>query len=101
MNFLSKAQAELLADDRVKQLSLASDDQFDILHSQTIELEQGWIFFFNTLKFIQTQNPIDGLAGNAPILITKFGDTYELSTAISWQESIRNLLYELSQKTTM
>jgi Immunity protein 35 len=40
-----------------------------LLDDLTQEESFGWVFFYNSAKFIETGNPRDSLAGNAPIVV--------------------------------
>ena len=81
--------AVMLARSRVNQLAQAVGDQFDLLLDQTREVEQGWVFFFNTADFVRTRNPMSALAGNGPILVTREGVLYQLPSAIPWEDAVR------------
>jgi len=45
---------------------------FAIYEAKTIEKPYGWIFFYNSRKFIETQDMLSRLAGNGPIVVNKF-----------------------------
>ena len=81
--------AVMLARSRVNQLAQAVGDQFDLLLDQTREVEQGWVFFFNTADFVRTRNRMSALAGNGPILVTREGVLYQLPSAIPWEDAVR------------
>ena len=81
--------AVMLARSRVNQLAQAVGDQFDLLLDQTREVEQGWVFFFNTADFVRTRTPMSALAGNGPILVTREGVLYQLPSAIPWEDAVR------------
>lgn len=80
-----------LARQRIDQLALAANDQFEILSDATREIEQGWVFFFNTADFVRTRNPTSALAGNGPLFITREGVIHELPSAIPWEDAVRQL----------
>lgn len=40
-----------------------------VLFEKTRRLPFGWLFFYNTQKFAETGDPLDGVAGNGPILV--------------------------------
>ena len=42
----------------------------------------GWVFFYNTQKFIETEEMKYMLAGNAPLIVDRInGDVHETGTA--------------------
>lgn len=83
--------AVVLARSRIDQLAQIVGDQFEILPDQTKEIEQGWVFFFNTADFVRTRNAMFALAGNGPILVTREGGIYELPSAIPWEDAARKI----------
>lgn len=91
MSSLDRESAISLARDRVDQLAQVAGDQFEILSDCTKEIDQGWLFFFNTADFVRTRDPLSALAGNGPILVTRDGVIYELPSAIPWEEAIRHI----------
>jgi len=58
---------------------------------KTIEDANGWIFFYNSLRFIQTGDSINMLAGNGPIFISKSGKETILPSNIPWWEALSKL----------
>lgn len=91
MSGLDRESAISLASQRLDQLAQAAGDQFEILPDFTREVEQGWVFFFNTADFVRTRNPASGLAGNGPLLVTREGVIHELPSAIPWEDAVRQL----------
>lgn len=91
MSGINKDSAAALACARVNNLALSVGDQFEILHDQTQEVEQGWIFFYNTVDFIKTRDSLYALAGNGPILVTRDGAVQELPSAVPWTDSMKEV----------
>lgn len=52
-----------------------------IITDDTILKEWGWIFFYNTEKYIETNDPKYTIAGNVPLFVTKNGEIFETGTA--------------------
>lgn len=52
-----------------------------ILDEHTIEKPYGWVFFYQSQRFLETRDFSDGLAGNAPLLVTRAGELHDLGTA--------------------
>jgi hypothetical protein len=91
MSKIDIAAATNLARERIDQIALSVGNQFELLSDETEEIEQGWIFFYNTTDFIRTQNPIYTLAGNGPILVTREGVIHELPSAIPWEDAVKQI----------
>jgi Immunity protein 35 len=88
---ITKAQAAAIANAKVAELAKAAGDQFEILDDQTKQVDRGWVFFFNSADFVRTRDPVDALAGNAPILVFKDGRVEQLSTALPLEESLKQV----------
>lgn len=91
MSDLNSASATELARKRIEQLADAAGDQFEIVSELTREVEQGWLFFFNSSDFVRTRDPASALAGNGPLLVTRRGEVHELPSAIPWEDALRKL----------
>lgn len=91
MPSLDRESAIALARRRIDQLAQTVGDQFEILPDSTREIEQGWLFFFNTVDFVRTRNPIFALAGNGPLLVTREGVVHELPSAIPWEDAVKQI----------
>ncbi len=46
--------------------------QFVIDDSKTLEKSFGWVFFYNSKKFLETRDPMHIIAGNGPVFINKY-----------------------------
>lgn len=66
---------EALAKAQNKVVELASqipgNDPLVIVHELIRERDRGWVFPFNTKRFVETRYPLDGLVGYGPIFIDK------------------------------
>ena len=91
---ISLIQAVSQVREIVKAFGRANGDAYDIIEAETIDTGTGWVFFYNSVDFIQTQNPLSALAGNGPIYIDKSGCVQQLSSAIPWQEALGRVLSE-------
>jgi hypothetical protein len=47
------------------------DDKFVIVDNLTIERPFGWIFFYNSDRYLRTKDIMDAIAGNGPIVVEK------------------------------
>jgi hypothetical protein len=54
-----------------------------LLDDQTLERDFGWVFFYNSQRYLESQDFRDMLAGNAPIVVTKIdGRVHVTGTAL-------------------
>jgi hypothetical protein len=88
---MSLDKAKVLAEEIVATLGSASGDDFALIVDKTIEVNEGWIFFYNTREFIETGNFNSRLAGNGPIFVNRNGVVRNLPSAIPWEVAISSL----------
>lgn len=56
--------------------------ELQIVDGNTIEGDFGWVFFYDSAKYLESGSISDALAGNAPILIAREdGSVHETGTA--------------------
>ncbi|WP_414683003.1 YrhB domain-containing protein [Longimicrobium sp.] len=60
-----------------------------LMPDQTRILPYGWVFFYQSKRFIASGDPRDGVAGNAPLLVTRTGESHVLGTARSLDDYLR------------
>ena len=63
----------------------------DIVDSQTLETQEGWVFFYNTREFITTGDHMCALMSNAPCLVARDGRIFALPMALSVEEALEML----------
>ncbi|MFB6455594.1 YrhB domain-containing protein [Chitinophaga sp. Hz27] len=80
-----------IADNYLVELKQNSRYELAWLFDTPKEFEYGWVFFYQSKKFVETRNPMYGLGGNGPIIINKFdGSVRKLRSA-------RNSAYYIDQ----
>ena len=53
-----------------------------VLNEHIEERKRGWALPYNTKRFAETHNPLDGLLGNGPVFVDKeTGDIHALGSA--------------------
>ena len=72
---ISKIDAVKIASDHIEKISSAG---VRCALTDMIETQFGWIFFFQSKKYLETKNFIYRLAGNGPITIDKFSGDVEI-----------------------
>lgn len=66
-------------------------EQLVLLDSMTIERKFGWVFLYNTKRFLETNNVRDALAGNGPLLVDKRKATVlQLGTAFPLEQYLEH-----------
>jgi hypothetical protein len=74
---------------------LPADDEIVLVHSATIERPWGWVFFYTSRKWSETQDIQYALAGNAAIIVERnSAKLIETGTAHSAEHYIER--YELT-----
>ena len=59
-----------------------ADDETVVMDDLTIEKEYGWVFFYNSRRYLETGDMNYALGGNAPIIVEKEdGSLYPTGTA--------------------
>ena len=66
---LTREEAEEIALQQIR--SACEDLDVAIDARYTIEKSYGWVFFWNTKKFIETDDNTYALFGNAPVIVNK------------------------------
>lgn len=81
---INKNQAKKIVYEYLARMELEAGEQFEIIDSETIEKKFGWVFFYNSKKYIETGDFRYMLAGNVPFIIDKVdGSLHETGTAES------------------
>jgi hypothetical protein len=92
---LDKISAKERVSEKLTAMAPAGD-QWVVLEEKTIEKSFGWIFFYNSERFITTGNVIHRLAGNGPVFVNKitgsidfFGSTPSLDVILeTYQKNV-------------
>ncbi len=64
-------KAKEIAEDLTRQLNVTNDPKVGLLLDKSIESEFCYIFFYQSTKYIQSNNPLDMIVGHGPILVDK------------------------------
>jgi hypothetical protein len=86
---LTREEARALAAAELGRLQanafLRTPDSLVTMDERTIERSCGWIFFYNSRRYLEKRNPLDGLGGNAPFIINRHtGEVRPLARRIQW-----------------
>jgi len=68
---ITKSQARQIAHGHVKEMEANVGLELVLLDQHTMERHFGWVFFYNSKRYVETGEFKYTLAGNAPIVVTK------------------------------
>ena len=86
-----------LAKEQVSKLADTVNDSFEILTADTVTIDDGWIFFYDTVDFIREGKFGSRLVGNCPVFVMKDMSVHLLPTHMPLENAIEEIL--LSQKS--
>ncbi len=94
---IDKTKAKDIAQEELSRMSKKSLIELAIMDGQTIEFQYGWVFFYQSKKFLETNNMDCMVAGNAPFIIDKHdGSLHVTGTGLDIdfyiEEYVRNKL---------
>ena len=73
---LTKTEALEIVTRRLQQMG-PSADPFVVIEKNTIEKPFGWVFFYNSKRFVETGESRYRLAGNGPVIVNKHTGSVE------------------------
>jgi Immunity protein 35 len=73
---LTKTEALEIVSKRLEQMSTPADP-FVVVDKNTIEKPFGWVFFYNSRRFVETGEFRYRLAGNGPVIVNKHDGSVE------------------------
>lgn len=91
VEMIRKDEAHGLVRDALLKL-FAADDDIVVIEEMTIEKPYGWIVFYNSRCYLETENISHALAGNVPYLVNKRTgclETLGSSASDFWQNVAR------------
>jgi hypothetical protein len=82
--------AEAIAQAHVTDIGRKLGIELTVLRDQTIEFGSGWVFFYDSLKYVEGGAVRDALAGNAPLIVSKRdGSVHVTGTAHPIEDYVR------------
>ena len=86
---LTREQAEQLALDHLKRIAADIAEPLELIITEVTERPASWVFFYNSVRYLRTNNVSDALAGNGPIVVSKRnGKLIQAGTACPIERSI-------------
>jgi hypothetical protein len=93
---LTKTEALNIVSKELQQTS-PLDDPFVVVEEDTIERPFGWVFFYNSKRFLETGVFSYRLAGNGPVIISKHDGRVEFCGTA---KSVSELIEDYEKKLT-
>jgi hypothetical protein len=85
----NKQEARSLAEQHLCKLPVSPPMELVILDQHTIETDFGWVFFWNSKKYVEAGEYQYALAGNGPLIVDRRdGSIHETSTAEPVEEIV-------------
>ena len=78
---LDRISAKERVSDKLREMSPAHD-RWVVVDEHTIERPFGWIFFYNSERFVVGGNAMYRLAGNGPVFVNKATESIEFFGSI-------------------
>jgi hypothetical protein len=69
---LTKPEALKLVREEVEKESIAAGIELGVMDEFTVEFEYGWMFSYQSMDYIRTQDVYYLVGGNAPYIVDKF-----------------------------
>jgi hypothetical protein len=86
----TREQAKAAVEQHLRSTGAVGDDEVVILDASTIERSYGWVFVYQSKRFLETGDIMDALGGNGPIVALRTSETlHPLATSASVDVSLR------------
>ena len=80
-----------MAELHLAKIQILSHLELAVLDDRTIETDFGWVFFWNSKRYLETDEFQYALAGNGPLIVDRRdGSIHETSTAEPIEEIMEN-----------
>jgi hypothetical protein len=71
---VTKEEARQIAVRFLAERERACGIKLALIDDQTLERDFGWVFFYNSQRYLERRDFSDMLAGNAPVVVTKIDE---------------------------
>jgi hypothetical protein len=86
---MTRTEATQIVLEELVRVSRTVGEELVVLDEHTIEKPYGWIFFYNTRRYVETGDFIYGLGGNGPLVVeSSTGRISRLGTARPLEDEI-------------
>ena len=74
---ITKEQARESVNNELRRRCQIPGDSYVIVENLTIEKPFGWVFFYNSKRYLETGNIGDAIAGNGPVFVNRLNGIVE------------------------
>ena len=92
---MTKEQAQEAVATELRTRCQIPGDSFVIVEGLTIEKAFGWVFFYDSKKYLETRNINEAIAGNGPVFVNKHDGTIEFCGSY---KSVQDFVSEFERK---
>jgi hypothetical protein len=85
---ITYTEAKRIAEDEINRGVSTPGDRLVLLDEYTIQKDYGWVFFYQSQRFVETQDRNYLLIGNGPFIVETDGRVHHLGSANPAEESI-------------
>jgi hypothetical protein len=87
---ITRLDAKEIALGYLKTMEVRTDLELVLLNEETMERNFGWVFFYTSKRYLETQSIGDALAGNAPFVVMRGDGSIRLTgTAFPLEHYLR------------
>ena len=95
---ITKLEARTLVKQAISKT--CAEVECEIIDSETLEHDWGWVFFYNSCEYLNTGNIIAALAGNAPFIVNRqTGELVSTGTARPTAEYVQEYEGQLKEES--
>ncbi len=91
---LSREEAQEVAREQIKRIQTSTGIDLTLVDADTVEFDEGWIFYWDSTGYLETGDFGMAIGGNAPFVIFKDGAIRQAPTAYAKPEAILKWLEE-------
>lgn len=89
---MNRDEARAVVAGQLHRRGVGGADGIAIIDSQTIEKPYGWIFFYNSRRYVESGELAYALVGHGPVVVVAHsGEIVELGSALPSEVAIRQL----------
>ena len=89
---MNREEAKAAVLERLQRRGIGGSEELAINDSSTIEKSYGWVFFYNSRRYLETGDHMDMLYGAGPVVvIAATGEIIEFGSARPSEEFIKEL----------
>ncbi len=78
---MTKEQAKESVNKELRRRCQIPGDSYVIIENLTMEQPFGWVFFYDSRKYLETGNISDAIAGNGPVFVNRHSGMVEFCGA--------------------